>query len=267
VDKSLVSAVPTADSGERRLRLLVTAREFALERLSEAGERDAVQVRHADAVLAIYGRALEQAFEVPMLPWLERLWPELPELRAALRWTSGPNGDPQRLVALVAAAGYFWNAAGLDREAQRWIDVARPLIDDATPTLHAARFWQAAAYRSVDPKAPIADALAAAQRAAALFRALGDAPGEYRMLGIQAHHARRVDPPLDPRRCWQMRALERPEGARDASIRRARGIALAARSLAGSTAITLQRRRSGRSGGDELTAGVASIMSRSPISR
>jgi predicted ATPase/DNA-binding winged helix-turn-helix (wHTH) protein len=230
VDKSLVSAVPTANSGERRLRLLLTAREFALERLSEAGERDAAQVRHADAVLAIYGRALEQAFEVPMLPWLERLWPELPELRAALRWTSGPNGDPQRLVALVGVAGYFMNAAGMDREAQRWIEIARPLLDANTPPLQAARFWQAAAFRSVDPVAPIADAIDAARRAADLFGALGQTREEYRMLGIQAHHGRRVDPPLDTEALLaRMRALEQPEwSSRLRSVRlRPEGVALA----------------------------------------
>ena len=230
VDKSLVTAVTEANGGGRRLRLLVTAREFAFERLVEASEREATQARHADAVAALFGRALDRVHDAPLLPWVERQWPEVPCLRAALRWAASADGDPQRLVALVGASGYFLNAAGLDREVQRWIDVARPLIDDATPTLHAARFWQAAAYRSVDPKAPIADALAAAQRAAALFRALGDAPAEYRMLGILAHHARRIDPPLDAAALLeQMRALERPDWSSAMRSVRARpaGVALA----------------------------------------
>jgi predicted ATPase/DNA-binding winged helix-turn-helix (wHTH) protein len=230
VDKSLVAAVVHANGGGRRLRLLVTAREFAFERLVEAGEREAAQARHADAVVAIFERALDESRDAPLLPWIERLGPEVADLRAALRWASGADGDPRRLVALVAAAGYFWNAAGLHREAQRWIDIAQPLIDERTPLLHAARFWLAAAYRSVDPTAPIADAVAAAQRAAGLFRALGDACGEYRMLAIQAHHARRVDPPLDAAALLeQMRALERPEWS--SALRSARlrpeGVALA----------------------------------------
>ncbi len=229
VDKSLVNVVSTA-SGGQRLRLLVTAREFAFERLGEAGERDAAQARHAQSVLAIFERGLEQLHDLPMLPWLERLWPELPELRAALRWATGPNGDAQRLVALVGAAGYFLNAAGLHREAQRWIEIARPLINTNTPALHAARYWQAAAFRSVDPVAPIADAIDAARRAAELFRALGQTREEYRMLGIQAHHGRRVDPPLDiDALLARMRALEGPDwGSRLLSVRlRPEGVALA----------------------------------------
>jgi hypothetical protein len=229
VDKSLVTSI-TGAHGNRRLRLLVTAREFAFERLVEASERDATQDRHADAVLATFERALEQVADTPMLAWLERYWPDVADLRAALRWASGAGRDRQRLVALVGVAAYFFNAAGLDREAQRWLDVARPLVDDSTPALRAARYWQAAAYRSVDPLAPIGDAIDAAARAAELYRADGDAVGEYRMLGIQAHHARRVTPPLDAAALLsRMRALERPEwsAALKSVRRRPAGVALA----------------------------------------
>lgn len=208
-------------AGERRLRLLVTAREFALERLAEAGEAEATRARHADAVLAIFESSLAHIPSSPLLPWLERLWPELPEVRAALRWAGGTHpaqggeGDPARLVALVSlvgAIGPFWNIAGLNREAQRWLERVRPLIDERTPKRHAARYWQALALRAVDPLAPALEAVAAAQRAAALYRELGDDFGEYRMLGVQAVQVKRSAPPLDPAPLVaRMRELERPE--------------------------------------------------------
>jgi len=207
-----------AAGGGHRLRLLVTAREFALERLAEAGEAEATRARHADAVLAIFEGSLAQIPSSPLLPWLERLWPELPEVRAALRWAGGINGaegDPARLVALVSlvgAIGPFWNIAGLNREAQRWLERVRPLIDERTPPRHAARYWQALALRAVDPLAPAVDAVAAAQRAAALFRELGDDFGEYRMLGVQAVQVKRATPAHDAAALVaRMRELERPE--------------------------------------------------------
>jgi hypothetical protein len=72
--------------------------------------------------------------------------------------------------------------------------------------------------------------LQAAQRAAELFHALGDAQQEYRMLGIQAHHGRRFDPPLDvPALLDQMKLLEQPDWSNTlrALRRRCEGIALA----------------------------------------
>jgi predicted ATPase/DNA-binding winged helix-turn-helix (wHTH) protein len=261
---SLGAPAAPADGSPRRLRLLVTAREFALEHLSEAGEAEATRARHADAVHAIFERALIRICDTPLLRWLERLWPELPELRAALRWAAeassraeadakaaaaagnAPPGGPlegrlgrspiepskQRLVALVAlagAAGPFWNMAGLNREAQRWLDLVRPFIGEHTPALHAARYWQALALRAVDPLSSYAEAVAAAQRAEALYRQLGDTFGEYRMLGVQAINARRITPPLDVEPLLaRLRALERPEWTaawRSARLR-AEGIAL-----------------------------------------
>lgn len=234
VDKSLVDVVrgrgpgagpggdeagAAGDAGDAgRLRLLVTAREFALERLAEAGEAEATRARHADAVFALFESSLAHLPTAPLLPWLERLWPELPELRAALRWADGADGragDPARLVALVSLVGPigpFWNIAGLNREARRWLERVRPLIGEHTPKVQAARYWQALALRAVDPLAPAVDAIAAAQRAAVLCRELGDEFGEYRMLGVQAVQVARAVPPLDPAPLVaRMRELERPE--------------------------------------------------------
>jgi hypothetical protein len=212
VDKSLLQPSPASGpAGAPRLRLLVTAHEFALERLAEAGELDALRARHADGIAELHERAQTDSLHRPLLAWVEQLAPELADLRAALAWAAGPAGDARRLLRLVSAAGYFLNAAGLDAEAKHWLTLARPLVDAEPDRRVVARYWASVAHRLVDPVANIAVSLQAAQRAAELFAALGDVPQQYRMLGILAHHGRRVDPPLDvPALLAQMESLEQP---------------------------------------------------------
>ncbi len=50
VDKSLVIA--DEESGSMRYRLLETVRQYALEKLAESGEADAVRNRHRDHYIA-----------------------------------------------------------------------------------------------------------------------------------------------------------------------------------------------------------------------
>ena len=193
VAKSLVQMVHTGTP--KRARLLATARAFALERLEESGERGATQRRHACWVQRVFERAAPRVQDEPLRNWLDTLWPELHDLRAALRWAA--DADPELLLALVGVAGPFWAPAALDREAAPWLAAARGSVHEGTPPPLAARYWQAVALRCVDPVAPIAQSVDAAQRALALFDRLGDDVGRYRMLGLLVQHGRRVSPPLD----------------------------------------------------------------------
>ena len=131
----------------------------------------------------------------PLRRWLDALWPEVHDLRAALRWAA--DNDDELLLALVGLAGSFWAPAPLDREAAPWIAAARACVHAHTPPLLAARYWQAVALRSVNPVVPIAQSLEAAQRALDLFDQLGDDIGRYRMLGAAGAARPARDPPLD----------------------------------------------------------------------
>ena len=55
VDKSLV--VADNSGGTTRYRLLETVRQYALEKLGESGEADAVRARHRDHYTALAARA------------------------------------------------------------------------------------------------------------------------------------------------------------------------------------------------------------------
>ncbi len=74
VDKSLV----VADMGEApRYRLLETSRAFAMEKVQQADETDAVRRSHAEAMLAVFEGSLEEEYVLPIQARLERYLPEL----------------------------------------------------------------------------------------------------------------------------------------------------------------------------------------------
>ena len=108
VDKSLVVA---DDSGGRtRYRLLETVRQYALEKLGESGEADAVRSRHRD-----YYTALAAAVDAPAgsdyEQRLEQAEIEIDNLRAAFSW-SRENSDVELALALASSLQPLWLRAG-----------------------------------------------------------------------------------------------------------------------------------------------------------
>jgi predicted ATPase/class 3 adenylate cyclase/DNA-binding NarL/FixJ family response regulator len=125
VDKSLVVAEKA--SGRMRYRLLETVRQYALEKLGESGEADAVRARHRDhytamaAVLdAPAGRDYEQRLEQAEI--------EIDNLRAAFSW-SLENSDFELALALASALQPLWQARSRIREGLGWFDGALTDLD------------------------------------------------------------------------------------------------------------------------------------------
>ena len=112
---------------------------------------------------------------VPSSDVVPRLLPELDNLRGALRWAAGADGDDRMAVALFGAAisgqGTFYFFA-LSAETWRWRQALSPRVDGSMPDAIAARFWLACAEcgGSLFPKEAADDA----RRAIALYTALGD---------------------------------------------------------------------------------------------
>jgi predicted ATPase/DNA-binding SARP family transcriptional activator len=117
VDKSLV--LYEERGGEARYRLLETVRQYARDRLQEAGEAASVRRRH----LEWYADLAEQA-HYPLNrtathgEWVERLERELDNLRAALEWSTeagaSPEGRPEVEAGLRLAGRprRFWLVRG-----------------------------------------------------------------------------------------------------------------------------------------------------------
>ncbi|MGA8097735.1 MAG: adenylate/guanylate cyclase domain-containing protein [Candidatus Cybelea sp.] len=100
VDKSLV--VADAHDEEQRYRLLEPIREYAREKLAEAGALQETLRRHAVALAAFARDAYDQWERGPAADWLSRLELELANLRAALRWSLDEANDRELGARLVA---------------------------------------------------------------------------------------------------------------------------------------------------------------------
>jgi predicted ATPase/tetratricopeptide (TPR) repeat protein len=99
VEKSLAVA---NEVGERtRYRLLETIRQYAAERLDEAGEADGVRRRHATYFRDLAARAGPHLRGRDNVSWSHRIWNELENLRAALTWLV-ESGDADGALRLVA---------------------------------------------------------------------------------------------------------------------------------------------------------------------
>jgi len=155
--KSLVTAETGADG--TRYRLLETVRQYAADRLAEAGGTRAARQRHALAFLRLAQR--ERG-----LPVLSR---DQDNFRAALEWSLAQGGQagPQ----LAHELGGFWLARGMLAEGRDWLEraLAQPLADQS---LRAGllRLLGATLFESGDldrTEAVLAEASAAAATASA----------------------------------------------------------------------------------------------------
>jgi predicted ATPase len=112
VDKSLVRAREGV-----RFWMLETIREFAAERLHEAGEAQVFRRRHADWLGQLAERADRELWEGGSSASDVRLRPELDNVRAALEWAMA--ADPELALRLIGSLFSFWTIRGL-REGIFW---------------------------------------------------------------------------------------------------------------------------------------------------
>ncbi|MFJ6758187.1 AfsR/SARP family transcriptional regulator [Streptomyces sp. NPDC091273] len=105
-DKSLL-----VTAGDGRYRMLETIRAYGLQKLSEAGEQEALRRAHAAYFTELARTADPYLRRAEQLEWLARLTAEHDNLSAALRGAIAA-GDAPAAVRLVAAAGWYWWLSG-----------------------------------------------------------------------------------------------------------------------------------------------------------
>jgi hypothetical protein len=171
VDKSLVVAENT--SGRTRYRLLETVRQYALEKLAESGEADAVRSRHRDHYTAMaalldapartdYERRVDQAAD------------EMDNPRAAFVW-SLETGDVGRSLELAASLQPLWFTRGRIREGLAWFDAALTGGDTTQPEVADAVRARALADKAVlDAWVAARFSMDLAQRALTIAREVDD---------------------------------------------------------------------------------------------
>ncbi|MBV9545908.1 MAG: hypothetical protein JOY61_16175 [Chloroflexi bacterium] len=115
VEKSLVVAGPRDD--EMRYRLLETVREYAWERLTQAGEADALRDRHRDWCLGLVERVPPEWLDPAQVDLLDAVQDEL---RAALRW-SIERGTVEVGLGLAIGCWPMWYLRGRFAEGRTWL--------------------------------------------------------------------------------------------------------------------------------------------------
>ncbi|MCB9441761.1 MAG: LuxR family transcriptional regulator [Mycolicibacterium sp.] len=113
VDKSLVVA---DDRGHRtRYQLLETVRQYALDKLREAGDADTVWARHRDH----YTRWFAAPVSFDLQAHVERAEIEIDNLRAAFTW-SQEHGDHELAARLASSLQPLWLTGGRISEGLAW---------------------------------------------------------------------------------------------------------------------------------------------------
>ncbi len=173
VARSLIVA-DTSDAGAR-YRLLETTRAYALEKLAEAGEADALKGRHAQYFRQLFERAHDDWLRMPDPNWRAIYRPELDNVRATLDWCLGAGGEPAIAIALAGASGAVWADLSLSSEGRQRLEAAIARVEAKTPQEDQARLWLSLGMLW-SLGAP-ARAVAAFEQAVDVYRRLGDDVG------------------------------------------------------------------------------------------
>ncbi|MDX3545192.1 ATP-binding protein [Streptomyces europaeiscabiei] len=122
VDKSVL--VREEHAGQVRYRLLVSLRDYGLEKLHDLGEATDTRRRHRDH-FARLGAEYEQAWFGPdQAEITERLRIDQDNFRAALDFCLTTPGEAQHGLRLAAGLWFHWVAGGIWGEGRHWMDGA-----------------------------------------------------------------------------------------------------------------------------------------------
>jgi predicted ATPase/class 3 adenylate cyclase/DNA-binding CsgD family transcriptional regulator len=168
VDKSLLTVEDRRD-GTRYL-LPETVRQYALEKLGESGEAEAVRSRHRDHYTELAVALDAAADERRQVEQAER---ELDNLRAAFAW-SREHGDTELALVLCSALLPLWQGRRV-REGLAWLAVALADDTDGSRVGPAVRARALADEAVLDASMGDGGDFVRVEEALALARAVGDA--------------------------------------------------------------------------------------------
>ena len=116
--------------GEPRFVMLVTIREYALERLDASAEADAIRRRHAETFLALAARTQPDLTGPRQRVLLDRLERDHDNLRSAMEWAIAH--DARLAMRLVGSMWRFWHMRGHLDEAETVVRRVLALPFDAS---------------------------------------------------------------------------------------------------------------------------------------
>jgi tetratricopeptide (TPR) repeat protein len=198
--------------------MLATIREYAGERLEQAGEHEALRRRHAEEFAERANRAYERLDSEGQLGSLDWYDAEQDNVRAALTWALEHPEAPDRLelaLSLVRSLGYVWYTRGLTREALSWLDQIAAAGGGGPPGLRGVLLYWLGAFATRQGRAE--QAAAAYGEAVELFAADGDTTRVAKTLNALGNVAISQGDHAEARRRWhQALTLVRADDGADA---------------------------------------------------
>jgi predicted ATPase/DNA-binding winged helix-turn-helix (wHTH) protein len=128
VEKSLMAT--RIDESQAQYRLLDTTRAYALEKLEEHAEADVVLRRHAEYVAGSLESQQAALLALLKTESASTHSGQLRNIRAALEWSFGPNGDDKIATRLAAASTQLFLELSLLIECRVWADRAIARLSD-----------------------------------------------------------------------------------------------------------------------------------------
>jgi predicted ATPase/DNA-binding winged helix-turn-helix (wHTH) protein len=128
VEKSLICT--QLDHGEPQYRLLDTTRAYALEKLEEHDEFDAISLRHAEYVAQQIESQRQMLSALPRAERVATYSLQLSNVRSALEWSFGPHGNDEIATRLAAASTQLFMELSLLIEYQSWAEQAIARLGD-----------------------------------------------------------------------------------------------------------------------------------------
>ncbi|UYY59970.1 ATP-binding protein [Sphingomonas sp. S2-65] len=127
VAKSMVVASVT--SAGARYRLLDTTRHYGLERLTASGAIQAARRDHAHIILRGLGDSAAAWEGKAPREWLAEYSAQIDDVRSAITWASGTDGDALLAAELVIAAAPLWFHLSLPGEFLKHAEAAIAVMD------------------------------------------------------------------------------------------------------------------------------------------
>ncbi|MFE9688648.1 BTAD domain-containing putative transcriptional regulator [Micromonospora sp. NPDC005806] len=130
------SLVVTAGEGAPRYRMLGTIKEYASQRLTEAGESDLARQAHLAYFTELAETAEPHLRRAEQLEWLATLEVEHDNISAAMRGALAA-GEADGAMRLAAAAGWYWWLGGHKAEGNELIMAATALPGEVADEIRA----------------------------------------------------------------------------------------------------------------------------------
>jgi predicted ATPase/class 3 adenylate cyclase len=120
VNKSLVVVIEHSQNGETRYRMLETIRQYAREKMLEAGGSEIIRDQHLAYFVKLAEQAEPELYRSNQVFWLNKLDDELDNLRMALEWALA--SDVEAGLRIAAIPWRFWQARIYFREIGEWLE-------------------------------------------------------------------------------------------------------------------------------------------------